>query len=124
MARQQTMPKPEKACPMCNKVLEWVIIRTEGGAINYNGYCFKCHICLKNRELPDHTKGRKLAPSLVKFHALDKQITKYNTDVQVGILRARHFCTTCQFPVYGIKPVSCICTDCTCLYCTYYKLTS
>ena len=87
---------PEKQCPACNGLIHWKVIRDELGSPLYNGLCCDCGAIMRNREAPDVTQGKNLEKYghigriLVKdLHALDKRITKFPLDVQIGILRQR-----------------------------------
>ena len=117
-----TMRQPEKECPECKGTLTWKVIYGSWGKSEYNGLCSKCNIVLKGRETPDLRKGRLLAHELKINHPLDKRLTQYNGDVQIGYFREIQHCKTCGGPHYPqTEANSCKCSDCDCLYCREYK---
>lgn len=78
---------PEKECPECKGKIDWKVVYGNFGRSQYNGLCRNCKGILRDREIPDVTKGRKLAKDLKGVHPMDKRITRYNGNVQIGILR-------------------------------------
>lgn len=117
------LPSPEKECPECKGPLSWKVVRGTYGNPLYNGLCSKCNIILRGRETPDVTKGRALAHELIGVNCMDKKITKLSGDVQLGILRERMHCSTCDKPTYPIqsKEDDCLCDGCDCLFCREKK---
>lgn len=90
-------PKPETECPECAGPIDWIVVRGTLGKSMYNGLCEKCCIVLRDREVPDVTRGKilekdgKVGDIFIKdIGALDKRITSLPGDVQIGILRERH----------------------------------
>ena len=111
--------EPEKECPECKGLLGWKTVRGVFSEPLFNGYCKKCNLILRGRETPDLKKGRLMAGDLIDVKVMDKKITKHNGDVQLGILRAKMHCATCNRPHYGADPPEdkCLCTACKCPYC-------
>jgi hypothetical protein len=105
-------------CPECGKLMAW----TEGllGGAGARGVetgrcsCLPCRIFMKPVESRDITKGKKMAENLRGVHFMDKKITKQSCAVQIGILRARQHCKTCDNSMGD----PCTCNGkCNCLYC-------
>lgn len=90
------MKKPEKKCPECKGLIEWIIVHNAWGAPTANGLCRKCNIHFRGREAPEVTKGKALEKSgeidgkaVKDMHCMNKRITRLPCDVQIGILRER-----------------------------------
>lgn len=109
----------ETECPECKGKLDWKVIYGGLGNPTYSGLCKKCNIVLKDRETPDLKKGRKIAENLRIKHTLDKRLTGFNADVQLGYFRTIQHCGTCGLPDYAGK--YCKCKKCKCIYCREYK---
>jgi hypothetical protein len=109
----------EDKCPECGGKINWKVVRGELGSSFYNGLCKKCNIIFRRGEIPDLKRGRELARRLKVKNALDKRLTQYNTDIQVGYLRAIQHCDTCGLPDNAGK--YCKCTKCKCIYCREHK---
>ena len=105
------MPQAEENCPECGGRIHWRTIHHIGAPI-YNGHCPKCNIVFRNRETPQIAKGKRMAKDLIGVHCMDKRITSQPCDVQIGILRAKQHCKTCQQLSYNCKCIGCNCICC------------
>ncbi len=104
-------------CPECKKTMKWQEGLLVDGTRDMSFgryYCLDCRIFAKSTESKGIRKGRKMAPELTGVHCMDKKITSQSTASQIGILRERMHCSTCN-SYYPDNP--CKCTDCDCLYC-------
>ncbi len=97
------MPHPEKECPECNGKIQWITVHSAYGAPIYQGHCPKCNIIFRGRETPQVAKGKRMAKDLIGVGCMDKRITSQPCDVQIGILRAKQHCKTCQQLSYNCK---------------------
>ncbi len=107
-------------CPSCQNEMKWqegLLIEGSGDDTLGRYYCLFCRIFAMPEESRAITKGRKMAHELIGVAAMDKKITSQSCSTQVGILRERQHCATCNS--YSAKP--CECKGCDCLYCREYK---
>ena len=106
--------KPEEKCSECKGKILWKSIVDDLGAPLYQGHCPKCAIVFKGREDPELARGRKLAENLINVSCMDKRVTQHSVNTQIGFLRAKQHCATCEGSyLYD----SCKCKNCKCLHC-------
>jgi len=87
-----------KECPECKRPMSWTEgLLSDSGVkdIVVGRYsCLSCRLSEKPQESKGVSVGRVMAHDLVGVDAMDKQITRLPTAVQIGILRERQHCAT------------------------------
>ena len=102
----------EDECPNCgNPKLSWMLIRRDWGHPEYSGLCTQCNSVMKNREPPEHKKGRELSEANPNLAWNDPAVLAGDCDFQIGYLRHAQGCfpkcepgEECRTPcVYGLS---------------------
>ena len=112
-----TTSKRNKKCPVCREPMGWVEgLLTDSGRDSTQGRygCTTCGVISKMGESRATRRGRRTAHELSGVHCMDKRITSQSVGTQIGILRERMHCATCE----NNAGDPCTCNGkCNCLYC-------
>lgn len=116
-----TLHRDNKKCPKCDSPMEWTEGLLRDGARDISMGRYSCPHCLlfeAPKESRATQKGRELAHDLIGVDCMSRAITGLSIATQIGILRERQHCTTCDNALG--EPCTCK-GKCDCLYCREHR---